>query len=239
MSSLGNVTMIGVMRAGALSAACIALANAVSRRHRPGRPRARAWRQAPTGPGPHRTACRGRRPPRRGPRRACRAGRSPPTARPPLVPATRAARRTANPSASLTSSPKATTVAGRSRRQELLEGFALATRRSRPEVDDQPAAVMAELVGRQLAVDLLDRGLHGRTCRGSVVGLADMERHRRSFSLHEQPAPAGRARPGPASPGPRPVRASLRGRHGTWSRSGTDARAAGTSPTAGRGRRGT
>ena len=37
------------------------------------------------------------------------------TARPPLVPAVRAARRTPNPSASLTSSPNATTVAGRSR----------------------------------------------------------------------------------------------------------------------------
>ena len=110
-----------------------------------------------------------------------------PTARPPLVPAVRAARRTREPVrvADIVAKghDRGRSLAG----QQLLERLALATRRSRPQVDDEPPAIVAELVGRQLAVDLLDRGLDGGARRGPVVGLADMERHRRSLSLDEQP----------------------------------------------------
>ena len=46
---------------------------------------------------------------------------------------------------------------------------------------------MGEVVRRQLAVDGLDGGDHGRACRDAVVGLADVEGDRGTLALDEQP----------------------------------------------------
>ena len=75
-----------------------------------------------------------------------------------MAPAARAERRASKASASLLSSPNATTVAGRSSREQRVEGFALAAGRPRPHVHDEPAAVVGEVVRRDLGI----RGLDGR-----------------------------------------------------------------------------
>ena len=143
----------------------------------------RQGRQRPRRP----VASRGRRPPPPGPRPACRADRSTPTARPADRPTSRAARRTREPVGI------ADVVAERHDRrrsqlgQERLEGLALATRGPRPEVDDEPASVVGEVVRRQLAVDGLDGRHDGRPGRDPVVGLADVESDRWALALDEQP----------------------------------------------------
>ena len=93
----------------------------------------------------------------------------------------------ANASASLESSPNATTVAGRSSASSDSIASRLPPAVPRPEIDDQPAPVVGEIVRRQAALGLLDRGLDGGARCQRVVGLAHVERHGRALALDEQP----------------------------------------------------
>ena len=110
-----------------------------------------------------------------------------PIARPSHVPLLRAARRTPNASASLESSPNATTVAGSELREKCLHRLAFATRGPGPEIDDESAPVVGEIVRRQVPLGVLDRRFDGGPgCQG-VVRLANVERHRRALALDEEP----------------------------------------------------
>jgi hypothetical protein len=71
--------------------------------------------------------------------------------------------------------------------EQPFDRLALAPGARRTEVDDRPAAVMGEAVIAQplACLDGRDR-LEDRVPGGrDVVGLADVERHRRAFALHE------------------------------------------------------
>ena len=111
-----------------------------------------------------------------------------PTARPSSLPASRADRSTEKASASLLSSPKQITVAGREElAQEGFERLALAAGRPRAEIDHEAAPVMGQVVLGQLAIGRLDRRFHGRARRGPILGLTDVKGDRWSLVLDEQP----------------------------------------------------
>ena len=67
------------------------------------------------------------------------------------------------------------------------ERLALAAGRAGPQVDDEAAAVVGQLVRRQLGVDGLDRPLDRRSRGDPIVGLSDVEGDRRTLALDEQP----------------------------------------------------
>ena len=114
--------------------------------------------------------------------------------------------------------------------QQALERLALAAGGPRTEIDDQPAAVVGQLVLGQLAVDGFDGGDDRGASRGTVVGLADVEGHRWSLALDEEPGRPSQDLGNARRRGSRPAGRTPRGRHGTSSRGGPGGRAGANDP---------